>query len=122
MEEGRRCGRGRNGVSGWRTERWPGGGSVKRQFGICAQLTFLFLASSCFAQDAPTTKAFSPELHISVQDSANVPPELLAAADAEVHRNFPQAGVETLWPTCATQAEKTHPSSPHAAGSRFFVS
>ncbi len=94
---------------------------MNRQFGICAQLTFLFLASSCFAQDAPTTKALSPELHISVQDSANVPPELLAAAEAEVHRIFQQAGVETLWRNCSEKVENTQPAGCHVVGSSYLV-
>ncbi len=94
---------------------------MNRQFGICAQLTFLFLASSCFAQDAPTTKALSPELHISVQDSANVAPELLAAAEAEVHRIFQQAGVETLWRNCSEKVEKNQPAGCHVVGSTYLM-
>ena len=82
---------------------------------------FLFLASSCFGQEAPTAKALSPELHISVQDSANVPPELLAAAEAEVHRIFQQAGVETAWRNCSETVEKSQPAGCHVVGSTYLM-
>jgi hypothetical protein len=94
---------------------------VNRQFGVCALLIFLALGPSCFAQDAPATKALSPELHISVQDSANVHPELLAAAEAEVHRIFQQAGVETLWRNCSETVEKSQPAGCHVVGSTFLM-
>ena len=74
---------------------------MNSHIGIYAVLTILLLPSSSFAQDAQATKALSPEVHISVYDYANVPTELLAAAEAQVHRIFHQAGVETLWRNCS---------------------
>ena len=94
---------------------------MNRQFGICALLTFLFLTSSCFAQDSPATKALGPELHISVQDYANVPTELLAAAELEVHRIFHQAGVEALWRNCSEKLGNMQPAGCHVVGSTYLV-
>jgi hypothetical protein len=94
---------------------------VNRQFGTCALLTFLFSSSSCVAQDAPSTKVLSPEVHISVYDNANVPTELLAAAEAEVHRIFQQAGMETLWRNCSERAENAQRAGCHVVGSTYLV-
>jgi len=93
---------------------------VNRQFGTCALLTFLFSTSSCFAQDVPPTKAFGPGVHISVYNNANVPTELLSAAEAEVHRIFQQAGMETLWRNCS-ERENVQPAGCHVVGSTYLV-
>ena len=61
----------------------------------------LFLSSSCLAQNAPSSKAFGPEVNISVYEEARVPTELLAAAEVQVHRVFQQAGVATIWRNCS---------------------
>jgi len=79
------------------------------------------MSSSCFAQDAPGTKALRPQLHVSVQDYANVPTELLAAAEAEVHRIFHQAGAETIWRNCSEKLEKTQPAGCHVVGSTYLM-
>lgn len=84
-------------------------------------LTFLFLASSCFGQEAPAAKVLGPEIHISVQNPANVPAELLAEAEAEVHRVFQQAGVETVWRNCSEKAEKSQPAGCHVVGSTYLM-
>lgn len=84
-------------------------------------LTFLLLASSCFGQEAPTAKALSPQIHVSIQNSANVPTELLAVAEAEVHRIFQQAGVETVWRNCSEKAEKSQPAGCHVVGSTYLM-
>ena len=94
---------------------------MNRQFGACAVLTFSFLSSSCFAQKALAPKSLNPELHISVQDTANVPAELLAAAEAEVHRIFQQAGVETLWRNCSERVEKNQRAACHVVGSTYLM-
>jgi hypothetical protein len=67
------------------------------------------------------TKVLSPELHISVYDNANVPTKLLAAAEAEVHRIFHLAGVETLWQNCSEKGEKTQSRGCHVVGSNYIV-
>jgi hypothetical protein len=94
---------------------------MNKQFGVCGVLTLLFLSPPCIAQDAPTTKALGPELHISVYDNADVPPELMAAAEAEVHRIFHLAGVETLWRNCSEKGEKNQPAGCHVVGSTYIV-
>lgn len=94
---------------------------MNRQFGIRVFLTCLFLCPSCFAQDAPARQAVSPEVHISVHDYANVPSELLAAAELEVQRIFRQAGVETLWRNCSEKLENTQPAGFHVVGSNYLV-
>lgn len=93
---------------------------MDRQFSAYALLMFSFMAS-CSAQEALATKALSPELHISVYDNANVPTELLAAAEAEVHRIFHQAGVKTLWRDCSERDENTQPAGCHVVGSTYLV-
>ena len=94
---------------------------MNRQFGVCALLAFLCLSSQCFAQDAPVTKALSPELHISVYDNADVPIDLMAAAEAAVCRIFHLAGVETLWRNCSEKGVKTQPAGCHVVGSNYIV-
>jgi hypothetical protein len=94
---------------------------VNRKFGICAALTFLLFSSSCFAQDAPATKSLKPELTISVHDYANVPAELLAAAEAEAHGIFHRAGVETVWLNCSAKLEKTQPAICYVVDSTHLV-
>jgi hypothetical protein len=93
---------------------------VNRQFSAYALLTFLFTAS-CSAQEALAAKALSPELHISVYDNANVPTELLAAAEAEVNRIFHQAGVKTLWRNCSGTDKTTQPAGCHVVGSAYLM-
>jgi hypothetical protein len=94
---------------------------VNQRFHRFPVLTFLFLASSCFGQEAPAAKVLSPEIQISVQNPANVPAELLAVAEAEVHRIFRQAGVETVWRNCSEKAEKSQPASCHIVGSTYLM-
>jgi len=66
-------------------------------------------ASLGLAQNPPAPTPPSPEITISVHDYADVPPDVLAAAQAEAHRIFRQAGVETVWLTCSPKLEKTEP-------------
>lgn len=89
--------------------------------GIYAGLTLLLLSSSCFAQNAPSPKAYGPEVHISVYDVASVPTELLAAAEVQVHRIFQHAGVEILWRNCSERAESTQLAGCHVIGSTHIV-
>jgi len=91
---------------------------VKSHTGIYALLTLVFLSSTCFAQNAPAKETWSPELHVSVYDYAKVSPELLAAAEMQVHRIFRQAGVETVWRNCS---ENIQPAGCHVIGSTYFV-
>jgi len=93
---------------------------LNRRIGVYAVLTLSFLTSSCLARNA-ATKALPMEVHISVYDDANVPPELLAAAEVQVRRIFQQAGVETLWQNCSHGAEDTQPAGCHVVGSTYFV-
>src|SRR5215469_18202435 len=65
--------------------------SVNRRFSSCAILTFLW-SSTCFAQDAPAGESSRPKLSISVHNYAEVPAELLLAAEEEAHKIFEQAG------------------------------
>ena len=89
--------------------------------GIYAGLTLLFLSSSCFAQNAPSPKAFGPEVHIAVYDEASVPTELLAAAEEQVHRIFHQAGVETLWRNCSVKVGRDLRTGCHVVGSTYLI-
>jgi len=94
---------------------------VNRHNGSYALLTLVFLSPSCFAQNAPAKETLSPELHVSVYDYANVSPELLAAAEMQVHRIFRQAGVETVWRNCSDRSENIQPTGCHVIGSTYFV-
>jgi len=89
--------------------------------GIYALLILVFLSSTCFAQNEPAKETLSPELHVSVYDYANVSPELLAAAEMQVHRIFRQAGVETVWRNCSDRSENIQPAGCHVIGSTYFV-
>ena len=89
--------------------------------GIYALLTLVFLSSTCFAQNAPAKETLNPELHVSVHDYANVSPELLAAAEMQVHRIFRQAGVQTVWRNCSDRSENIQPAGCHVIGSTYFV-
>jgi len=89
--------------------------------GIYALLTLVFLSSTCLAQNPPAKGTLSPELHVSVDDYANVSPELLAAAEMQVHRIFRQAGVETVWRNCSDRSENIQPTGCHVIGSTYFV-
>ncbi len=46
------------------------------------------------------------DITISVYDYANVPVELLGAAEEDARRIFRQAGVDTVWATCLPKPEK----------------
>jgi hypothetical protein len=94
---------------------------MNRRFGVRALSAFLFLSSACIAQDEPATKGLIPELHISVYDNAGVPIELMAAAEAEVHRIFHKAGVGTLWRNCSEKGVKTQPAGCHSVGSNYVL-
>ena len=94
---------------------------MNRPFGSCAALMFLLFSSSCFARDDPATKPLRPELSISVHDYADVPTELLAAAEGEAHRIFHQAGVETVWLNCSPKLEKTEPPECYIADSTHLA-
>ena len=94
---------------------------MDRKFAVCALLTLSFLASPCFAQDAPVTKVSRPELHISVYNNADVPVGLMAAAELEVHRIFHDAGVEMLWRNCSEKWEKGQPAGCHVVGPAYFA-
>lgn len=83
--------------------------SVNRRFSSCAILTFLW-SSPCFAQDAPATESSRPKLSISVHNYADVPAELVLAAEEEAHRIFEQAGLETVWLNCSPKLENTQPA------------
>ena len=89
--------------------------------GIYALLTPVFLSSTCFAENAPAKETLSPELHVSVYDYAKVSPELLAAAEMQMHRIFRQAGVETVWRNCSDRSENIQPAGCHVIGSTYFV-
>jgi hypothetical protein len=84
-------------------------------------LTLCFLTPSSSAQNVPATNALRTEVHISVYDDANVPAELLAAAEVQVRRIFQQAGVETLWGNCSQRAESTQPVGCHVVGSTYLM-
>ena len=94
---------------------------MNSHIGVYAVLTLCFLTPSCLDQTASATKAVLTEVHISVYDDANVPTELLAAAEAQVHRIFQQAGVETLWGNCSEGTENTQPAGCHVVGSTYLV-
>ena len=94
---------------------------MNRQFGLCSVLTFLLFSRPCFAQDAPGTRLLQPDLTISVHDYANIPTELLAAAEGDAHRIFRQAGVETVWLNCSPKLEKIQPSGCYIADSTHLV-
>jgi hypothetical protein len=94
---------------------------MNSQFRNCVLLIFMFLSSSCLGQEGPSTRALIPEIHISVYDYVGVPNKLMAAAEAEVHRIFQQAGVEVLWRNCFEGVENIQPPSCHAVGSSYFV-
>jgi hypothetical protein len=94
---------------------------VNRQFGLCPVLTLVLFSPSCFAQDAPGSRPLEPQLTISVHDYANVPTELLAAAEWEAHRIFHQAGVETVWLNCSPKLEKIQPGGCYIADSTHLV-
>jgi len=94
---------------------------VNSHIGVYAVLTLCFLTPSCLAQDAPETNDLRTEVHIAVYDDANVPAELLAAAEVQVRRIFQQAGVETLWRNCSQGAESTQPIGCHVVGSTHLV-
>jgi len=94
---------------------------VNSHNGIYALLTLVFLSSTCFAENAPAKETLRPELHVSVYDYANVSPELLAAAEMQVHRIFRQAGVETVWRNCSDRSENIQPAGCHVIGSTYFV-
>ncbi len=93
---------------------------MNRHIGLYAVLTLCFLTPSCLAQNA-ATRALRTEVHISVYDDANVPTELLAAAEAQVRRIFQEAGIETLWGNCSQGAENTQPAGCHVVGSTYLV-
>jgi len=84
-------------------------------------LTLCFLTPSSSAQNVPATNTLRTEVHISVYDDANVPAELLAAAEVQVRRIFQQAGVETLWGNCSQRAESTQPVGCHVVGSTYLM-
>ena len=83
--------------------------SVNIRFSSCAILTFLW-SSTCSAQDAPATESSRPKLSISVHNYAEVPAELLLAAEEEAHKIFEQAGLETVWLNCSPKLENTQPA------------
>ena len=45
----------------------------------------------------------------------------MAAAEAEVHRIFQQAGMETLWRNCSERVENAQPAGCHVVGSTYLV-
>lgn len=81
---------------------------MNRRFSSCAILTFLW-SSTCFAQDPPATESSRPKLSVSVHNYADVPAELLLAAEEEAHKIFEQAGLETVWLNCSPKMENTQP-------------
>jgi hypothetical protein len=94
---------------------------VNRQFGPRPLFTFLLFSTSCFAQGAPGTRPLEPALTISVHDYANVPAQLLSAAEGEAHRIFHHAGVETVWLNCSPKLEKIQPGGCYIADSTHLV-
>ena len=94
---------------------------MNSHIGICAVLTLSFLAPSCLGQNVLATKALRTEVQISVSDDANVPAELLAAAEMQVHRIFQQAGVEILWRNCSERPENIQTAGCHVIGSTHLV-
>ena len=82
---------------------------MNRRFSSCAMLTILW-SSACFAQHAPATESSKPMLSISVHNYADVPAELLLAAEEEAHKIFEQAGLETVWLNCSPKMENAQPA------------
>ena len=78
--------------------------------GTCCLLTFLAVPAFAFAQNPPTT-SLSPEVSISVHDYADVPTQLLAAAEDQAREIFRHAGLETVWLNCSPKLEKVEPGS-----------
>jgi hypothetical protein len=66
---------------------------------------FLMAASPGFSQ-TPADVPRMADITISVYDYANVPPELLGAAEEDARRIFRQAGVDTVWATCFPKPER----------------
>jgi len=66
---------------------------------------FLMAASPGFSQSLPEAPRMA-DITISVYDYANVPVELLGAAEEDARRIFRQAGVDTVWATCLPKPEK----------------
>jgi hypothetical protein len=94
---------------------------VNSKLGTCAVLTSLWFCSPCIAQDPPVTEPSRPNLSVSVHDYANVPTELLAAAEGEAYRIFHQAGVKTVWLNCSPKLEKIQPAGCYTVDSSHLV-
>lgn len=71
---------------------------MAREFKIGISLVFLTLSGLCPAQEQSV-------ITISVQNYADVPPNILAKAEAEARRNFQQAGIQTVWVNCSLSPE-----------------
>jgi hypothetical protein len=84
---------------------------VRKIFRTCTVLTFLNVAPLAFAQIPPPSTALSPEVSISVHNYADVPTELLTAAEDQAREIFRHAGLETVWLNCSPKLENLEPAS-----------
>lgn len=91
-----------------------------RMFETCAGTMLLAAASSGVSQIPPSV-ATKTEITISVYDYANVPNELLAAAEEDARRIFRQAGVETVWPTCLPKPEEVQAGDCYTVDATHLV-
>ena len=95
---------------------------MTRKYEALAALVFMGLFSvPAISQEAQQTTAPSPQITISVHDYADVAPSRLAVAELEAHRIFEQAGLETVWLSCAPKLEKIEPESCSLVDSTHLV-
>ena len=75
---------------------------------------FLVVAPVALAQvPSPPVAPLSPEMTISVHDYADVPSELLSAAEQQAREIYRRAGLETAWLNCSPKLENIEPESCH---------
>ena len=81
---------------------------MSRKHGSFAALVLIGMFSGLgFAQQEASVPI--PEITISVHNYADVPPLLLAAAEAQGRRIFEQSGVEAVWLSCSPKLEESEP-------------
>ena len=65
----------------------------------------------------PPVIHLDPEMTISVHDYADVPSNLLNAAEEQAREIYHRAGLETVWLNCSPKLEKIEPESCHYSDS-----
>jgi hypothetical protein len=84
---------------------------VNRIFETWFLLMLLIVVPSTLAQTPPPSTPQGPEMTISVHNYADVPSEMLGAAEDQAREIYRRAGLETVWLNCSSKLEKSQPES-----------